>query len=186
VLVGVSPELSESSTPERQPSGSTEQIRRLSALTGLATSASAEDDLCVARQPLPPVAAVVGFIDCINRGDVAGLTTLMTEDHELLVLDEPRVRGRDANAAAWKGYATSFPEYVIYPHQITERNGRVAVLGHTTGSHLGLPDDEEVQLLVIWVAEVRHGALSLWRILDDSPAARYEFGLSPDRAADVQ
>jgi hypothetical protein len=60
------------------------------------------------------------------------------------------------------------------------------VLGHTTGSHLGLPDDEEVQLLVIWVAEVRHGALSLWRILDDSPAARYEFGLSPDRAADVQ
>jgi ketosteroid isomerase-like protein len=57
---------------------------------------------------LAPVAAVVGFIDCINRGDVAGLTALMTEDHQLLVLDEPPVVGREANAAAWEGYATSF------------------------------------------------------------------------------
>jgi ketosteroid isomerase-like protein len=99
----------------------------------LASSGAGEHDLWVARQPLPPVAAVVGFIDCINRGDVAGLTALMTEDHELLVLDEPPVTGRAANAAAWQGYATSFPDYVIYPHQITERNGRVAVLGDTTG-----------------------------------------------------
>jgi ketosteroid isomerase-like protein len=97
----------------------------------------------VARQPLAPVAAVVGFIDRINRGDVAGLTALMTEDHQLLVLDEPPVVGREANAAAWEGYATSLPEYLIYQHQITERNGRFAVLGHTTGSHLGLPDAEE-------------------------------------------
>ena len=41
----------------------------------------------------------------------------MTEDHQLLVLDEPPVVGREANAAAWEGYATSLPEYVIYPHR---------------------------------------------------------------------
>jgi hypothetical protein len=56
------------------------------------------------------------------------------------------------------------------------------VLGHTTGSHLGLPDDEESRLLVIWVAEVRDGALSRWRILDDSAAVRHQFGLPPDAA----
>jgi len=98
----------------------------------------------------------------------------MTEDHQLLVLDEPPVIGREANLTAWQGYATSFPEYVIYPHRIAERHRRVAVLGHTTGSHLGLPDDEEAKLLVIWAAEVRDGALSLWRILDDSPEVRQE------------
>ncbi|MFG1708797.1 nuclear transport factor 2 family protein [Nonomuraea sp. M3C6] len=136
----------------------------------------------MARKPMPPVAAVVGFIDCINRGDVAGLTGLMTEDHHLVVLDESPVVGKEANASAWRGYATSFPEYVIYPHQIAERNGQVAVLGHTTGSHLALPDDEESRLLVIWVAEVSDGALSRWRILEDTAGVRREFGLSPDAA----
>lgn len=108
----------------------------------------------------------------------------MTEDHQLSVLEEPPVVGREANALAWEGYATSFPEYVIYPHRIAERDGRVAVLGHTTGSHLGLPDEVEAQLLVIWVAEVRDGELSLWRILDDSPAVRHELGLSLDGGTD--
>jgi hypothetical protein len=40
------------------------------------------------------------------------------------------------------------------------------------------PDDEEARLLVIWVAEVRDGALSVWRVLDDSPQLRRELGLA--------
>ena len=130
------------------------------------------------RQPTPPVAAVVRFIDCVNRGDVAGLEVLMTEDHLLQVLDEPPLRGRDANRSAWEGYASSFPDYVIYPHRIAERHGRVAVLGHTTGSHLGLPDEDEAALLVIWVTLVRDGELAEWRIVADSPSARSELGLA--------
>jgi hypothetical protein len=51
---------------------------------------------------------VVGFIDCINRGDVDGLGTLMTEDHELVVFGEEAVRGRARNVLAWAGYATAF------------------------------------------------------------------------------
>jgi ketosteroid isomerase-like protein len=132
---------------------------------------------------MPPVAAVVSFIDRINHGDVAGLAALMTEDHQLLVLDESPVTGKEQNVAAWEGYATSFPDYVIYPHEIVERDGRVAVLGHTTGSHLGLPDDDEAKLLVVWVAQVRDGALSRWRILEDGPGVRREFGLSADASA---
>ncbi|HEX6858099.1 MAG TPA: hypothetical protein VF204_22630 [Streptosporangiaceae bacterium] len=42
------------------------------------------------RTPLPPVAAVIGFIDAINRGDVGRLTALMSPDHRLQVLQEPR------------------------------------------------------------------------------------------------
>jgi hypothetical protein len=79
---------------------------------------------------LPPVAAVIGFIDCINRGDIDGLGELMTDDHEL----------------------------VAEPH-----DGCVAVLGHTTGSHLGLPDHEERALSLIWLAEVKDGQLLLRR-----------------------
>jgi hypothetical protein len=38
------------------------------------------------RTPLPPVAAVIGFIDAINHGDVGRLAALMSPDHRLQVL----------------------------------------------------------------------------------------------------
>lgn len=133
------------------------------------------------RQPRPPIAAVVGFIDCINRGDIAALGDLMTEDHQLLIPDEPPVVGRAANVVAWRGYADLCPEYVIHPRQITVRDGVVAVLGHTTGSHLGLPDDEEALETVIWSADVRDGALATWQVVADDPEVRRIHGFADDR-----
>lgn len=126
---------------------------------------------------VPPVAVVISFIDRVNHGDVAGLGLLMTDDHELRVLDETPVTGRDANIAAWRGYADAFPNYVIHPWRIAEADGRVAVLGHTTGSHLGLPDEEERRLAVIWSADVAGDRVRVWRVLDDSPELRRELGL---------
>jgi ketosteroid isomerase-like protein len=70
----------------------------------------------------------VSFIDCVNRGDVDGLGRLMAEDHTLRVFDEAPVVGREANLRAWRGYADSFPNYVIYPHRISDLGGTVAVL----------------------------------------------------------
>lgn len=134
------------------------------------------------RTPLPPVAAVVSFIDRINHGDVAGLGALMTADHRLQFPEDPPVIGRDANVEAWLGYATAYPDYVIYPAQIADLGERVAVLGTTTGSHLELPDDEERQQWVVWVAQVRDGLLSLWEIIDDGPEVRRRHGLAEDMA----
>lgn len=125
----------------------------------------------------PPVAAVVSFIDWINRGDLAGLGRLMTVDHRLLVFDEPPVVGREDNLSAWRGYFGAFPDYVVYPRAIAERDGTVAVLGHTTGSHLNLPDDVERTMTLIWTASVADGALQSWRLLDDNVENRRRFGL---------
>ena len=124
------------------------------------------------------MAAVISFIDCINRGDLDGLTALMADDHALLVLDEEPVIGRSANRDAWHGYFTAFPEYVVYPRQIVGSGGPVAVLGSTTGSHLGLPDAEEFELDVVWLAEVVDGHLTRWQIADDTPELRVRVGLS--------
>jgi len=101
----------------------------------------------------------------------------MSDDHELVVFDEPPLRGREANVEAWRGYADSFPAYVITPHETVERDGVVAVLGHTTGSHLGLPDAEERQLTLIWVAQVVDGTLRSWRLVEGTPENRRSFGL---------
>ena len=127
---------------------------------------------------LPPVAAVISFIDRINHGDADGLGALMSMDHELAVFGEQPLRGRAANIEAWRGYASAFPHYVIYPRAIAEPGAsRVAVLGHTTGSHLGLSDQEERRLSVIWLAEVQGGRLRCWRLLEDTPGRRSELGL---------
>src|SRR4051794_18681255 len=61
------------------------------------------------------------------------------------------------------------PDYVFYPRHVTAAGNSVAVFGTTTGSHLGLPDDEEMTLGVIWLAEVLDGRLSQWRVAEDTP-----------------
>ena len=127
-----------------------------------------------------PVDVVISFIDCINRGDVEGLGRLMTEDHELKVFNENALIGRDANLAAWRGYLGSYPDYVIYPHRIAEHAGVVAVLGHTTGSHLGLPDEKESQLTLIWLADVVEGAIHSWSLIEDTIDNRRQFRLEGD------
>jgi hypothetical protein len=126
---------------------------------------------------MPPVAAVVSFIDAINRGDVVHLATLMTDDHRLQVFDEAPLDGKDANIDGWRGYTLSFPDYVIYPHQLVARNTEVVVLGHTTGSHLHLPDEEESRLTLLWRALVREGRVHLWQLIADTPERRVEFGV---------
>jgi SnoaL-like domain len=137
---------------------------------------------CDVRRPMPPVPLVLGFIDCINRCDLSGLVAMMAPDHRLQIFDESPLVGREANERAWSGYMTSFPSYLIYPHQIADcGNGVVAVLGHTTGSHLGLSDTEESQETLIWVAETAAGSVAAWTLVEDSPVNRERYGLGAQR-----
>ena len=53
----------------------------------------------------------------------------------------------------------------------------MAVLGVTTGSHLGLPDEEEMRLGVIWLAHAVDGRLSSWRVAADTPGLRAQLGI---------
>ena len=126
----------------------------------------------------PAVALAVSFVDCINRADIDGLIELMSEDHSLEVFDEEPMVGANANRDAWIDYFMSFPDYVIYPRRIAEIDGGAAVLGHTTGSHLGLSDDDEKTLTLIWVAHVEDGAVTRWRLVEDSIQNRRAFGFN--------
>ena len=129
------------------------------------------------RAPLPPTAVAISFIDCVNRADLDGLGALMTVDHALEVFDEAPLIGRDANVEAWRGYFAAFPRYVIYPRRIAASGDVVAVQGHTTGSHLDLPDEDEVQLSAIWLVTVVDGAVRRWRLVEDTAAHRRAYGL---------
>jgi hypothetical protein len=123
-------------------------------------------------------AVVLGFIAAVNEGDVGRLGDLMSEDHTLQVFDEPALVGRAANVDAWRGYCARFPNYVIGVHATAERAGAVAVLGHTTGSHLGLPDADEARLTLIWLAEVADDRVRTWQLLEDTVGNRERVGLA--------
>ncbi len=129
-------------------------------------------------KPLPPVALAISFIDCINRRDLAALRDLLSPDHRLEVFDEQPLIGKRANAIAWRGYLDKFPDYVIYPRQMNERGGTVAILGHTTGSHLGQRDQDERIRTLIWLADIRHGRVTRWKLIEDNAESRDAWGLS--------
>jgi ketosteroid isomerase-like protein len=122
--------------------------------------------------------AVLAFIEAINGGDVEALLSLMTDDHVMRILDETPVSAKEALRAAWRGYFEAFPRYRIYVDRVAVEGERVAVLGATTGSHLGLPDEEERDLPVVWTADVRGDQLASWNILEDSAETRRELGLN--------
>ena len=104
------------------------------------------------------VSVVREFIARINAADVEGLGRLMAPDHSLEVFDEAPFVGRDEeHLRARHGYAGSWPSYHIYEDAIGRRGEWLAVLGHTTGSDLELPDEEEEKLTLIWVADVVDG-----------------------------
>lgn len=131
----------------------------------------------VASRPRPATPVALAFIDCINSGDVDGLGQLMTEHHQLRVFDEAPLCGREANVEGWHGYIESFPQYVIHPHRVAVNDSVVAVLGHTTGSHLGLSDEAEARLTMIWLVEVDDGAVGSWTLIEDNADNRANFGL---------
>jgi ketosteroid isomerase-like protein len=124
-----------------------------------------------------PSAVALRFVDRINHADVAGLEALMAEDHVLRVFDEPPQRGRPAVAEGWRGYARAFPAYTIYSHRVAVRGNQVAILGHTTGSHLGLPDEEETKLTLIFLVDVEGERVASWTLVEDTPDNRRAFAL---------
>jgi hypothetical protein len=51
--------------------------------------------------PTPEVATVLNFIDCMNRGDIDGIDTLIADQHTMQMLNEPPEVGRVSVVEAW-------------------------------------------------------------------------------------
>lgn len=121
---------------------------------------------------LPPLAVALGFLDAINRNDLARLAQLLAPDHRMALFDEPPTVGREAVFAAWAAYLGAWPAYVVHPERFAEAGPRIGILGTTTGSHLGRPDAVERKEALVWIAEIADGAIATWTMLPDTPANR--------------
>jgi len=116
-------------------------------------------------------AVVVAFNGCINRRDLTGLATLMTDDHVFIDSGGATHRGKATMKGQWKQFFASFPDYRNHFEVIVSDGNRVAVAGHSTCSVQALHGP------ALWSARVSNGLVVEWRVYHDTEANRRLLGL---------
>jgi ketosteroid isomerase-like protein len=107
-------------------------------------------------------------VDRINARDPEGLMALQTDDFTFIDYSGEVDIGRNG----WHDYFSSYPEYIIHVEKLITSGNGVAIIGHTTGCHVG-PKVEE-KWTILWTAEVRDGLVAKWRIYSDVEEIRRE------------
>lgn len=111
----------------------------------------------------------LAFISKINQSDIPGVNNMLAPDHVFIDMQGDQVHGKKEMSKAWQNYLENYPDYQIFIRQIFSRGDEIAVIGHTTGSHLQLDDvDEFHKEGVIWLAKVDQGKLALWQLYNDT------------------
>jgi len=108
----------------------------------------------------------LNFVDCINRQDVQGLATLMTDDHTFVgYVRGDRARGREVMTKGFAEYFAAFPDYRIHVAKVLRSGDDIAIIGSTTGSHVA--PELEARETLIWIAKIEEGLVAEWRIYTD-------------------
>ncbi len=118
------------------------------------------------------------FVEAINRLDHRRLEAPMTDDHVFVDLAGERVTGKGPMSARWKDYFDRFPGYMIHIGEIHLVGQDVALIGRTTGSHLGLPRLEESREPIIWVTNIRGNRVAEWRLYPNTERSRLALRLT--------
>jgi hypothetical protein len=105
-----------------------------------------------------PDTLVTDFIAYVNQGDLEKVNTYLS----------PEIKFTDIQGRVYyepefmENYLKAFSKYKIHIHHVLRGGDGVAVIGHTSGSHVA-PDIEENEVLV-WTAEMEDGLIAEWRI----------------------
>lgn len=111
------------------------------------------------------------FNECINRADIEGLTTLMTDDHSFVDKVGARVSGKAAVAAAWAAFFAAFPGY---RNEFVRHCGAGDVLAIEGRSVCA---DPRLSGPALWRVKVRDGRVAEWQVYTDEPGDRRALGL---------
>jgi uncharacterized protein (TIGR02246 family) len=120
---------------------------------------------------IDPTAIVLRFVERINAHDVAGMLTLMTEDHLFVDAVGASWRGRQSMQQAWSGYFAWMPDYTITITTILERDGEVGIFGSASGTYFAsgkLRPENRWQLPAAWKAVIRDGKVAEWQVYCDT------------------
>jgi len=118
-----------------------------------------------------PKLTVLQFNECINRQDIDGLSSLMTEDHTFIDREGQGDKGKESMTKGWTGFFKSFPEYKNTFTRVQSEDNLVVIYGFAIWQKGGEPD------YVIWTARIENDLVAEWRIYKDTQDNKSKFGL---------
>ncbi len=121
--------------------------------------------------PASPYSIVEQFNECINAGDLEGLSALITTDHTFTNTVGSSVSGKAAVSSAWSGFFLAFPGYRNEFVRYTETQDVVAIQGRS------LCTDPRLNGPALWRAKVRANKVSEWQVYVDTAENRATLGL---------
>lgn len=115
----------------------------------------------------------LAFNGRINARDPVGLAALMADNHAFIDKAGARMVGKDSCFAAWRRFFAMFPDYRNEISDVVEGSGCVILVGRSVCADPGLSGP------ALWTARIDGGAVSEWRVMDDSIVSRQAIGLAP-------
>jgi ketosteroid isomerase-like protein len=114
------------------------------------------------------------FIEAINRGDVAALLALMSEDHTFTDSLGRSFSGAEQMVAGWRYFLDAYPGYWIRVDAAMADGARVALFGEAGG---GWKSDGRVlaakwSARAAWLAQIEGGRVKAWSVFCDTGWAK--------------
>jgi ketosteroid isomerase-like protein len=120
---------------------------------------------------MTPTEVTRAFIEKINAHSIEGLHELMTEDHTYVDGGGDVTQGRKAMRAAWQGYFSMMPDYLITPEHFLAVENIVGIFGNASGTYTSngqLKPENSWQVPAAWLAIIRDGKVVHWQVYVDS------------------
>jgi ketosteroid isomerase-like protein len=121
--------------------------------------------------PRDPLLIALLFNECINTGDLEGLTAWMTPEHVFIDARGGASRGSTVLWAAWRDYFRMYPDYRNHFSLLRSAGATVSILGCSTCSC------EDLDGPALWSARIEAGKVAEWRVWLDTRGNRELLGL---------
>jgi len=118
------------------------------------------------------VQTVKKFNQCINEGDLEGLTSLMTKGHTFIDSQGDIIQGKVNMKSVWGQFFTAYPDYENTFERVGELGNTVVMHGYSTCS-----SEPALEGPAIWTAKVQGGLVAEWRVYEDTEKNQKRLGL---------
>jgi hypothetical protein len=109
---------------------------------------------------------VMSFNDCITRGDIDGLSRLMTNDHVFIDSANNTISGKARCIEAWSVFFGAFPDYRNHFERVMLAGSEAVIIGYSVCSDIRLAGP------ALWTAKIKGELIAEWRVYEDTSANR--------------
>jgi ketosteroid isomerase-like protein len=111
-------------------------------------------------------AIALQFNEYINKQNIDGLATLMTDDHTFIDSANNIIHGKEKSLEAWREFFELFPDYRNVFANLEPHNGFVVITGHSICS------DKRLNGPALWTAKIKNNKVAEWCVYTDTPENR--------------